>query len=499
MSSINKKIIFSEKNLQIIAWVIIAIGVIVRTAVFLQNRNLFIDEANLARNIYERNIPGLALPLIYEQYAPPVFLWIVKLCTGIFGYGEQAFRLYPFISGIASLVMLMLLLKELTSLKSLWYPLMLMTSAVILVRYSTELKQYSTDILIVLSLLLLAIKTDIQKVSVIRFAGIWSLAGTIAIWGAMPAVFVLSGVGMYYITICFQQKEYKKLGIVVLVGMFWIVQFVFYYLKILAPQANSDYLQNFHRGYFLFGLPNSKDQLMHNWYVCKGILEEAGGYAFLNWAFNSIMFVLGVVVCFYKAPAKGWLLVLPLVATIVAACLNQFSLIPRVAMFMIPLLLLLIGIGYDSLFSIKKLAWQIPIILIGIVCGFGHNSVYLIYKPFMNEQITDGMKFILQHQLSGQEIYVHHGARPAVVYYTEIHPNKEKWKDFKNAHMLWWDANYDYIGSQIHTPSGFLFTSLSTDELKNINDKIQQHQKVVDKLEGDQATTKCWAYIYNTK
>src|SRR5690606_20568037 len=81
---------------------LIAIGIILRLYVYFQNRNLIIDEANVARNIAERGFAALALPLDYAQYAPPVFLWITKFFTMLFGMGEMALRLYPLLCGIAS-------------------------------------------------------------------------------------------------------------------------------------------------------------------------------------------------------------------------------------------------------------------------------------------------------------------------------------------------------------------------------------------------------------
>ncbi|MEI8278333.1 MAG: hypothetical protein WCG87_01145 [Bacteroidota bacterium] len=283
-----------EKYLKILAWLIILVGVVVRVAVYIQNRNLFIDEANLARNIYERGFMALTTPLIYEQYAPPVFLWMVKLSALLFGYGEMALRLYPLLSGIGALVLMLLIMKELTSFKSLWYPLFLLASATILVKYSSELKQYMSDVFWVMSLVLLTLKTDVHKRSVVQFVFVWLIIGSVAIWSSMPTVFILSGVGSYYIWSCLLNKNYKKLIPVVIVGCLWLVQFLFYYLTILKPQANTSYLQNFHKDYFLFFIPNGKDQLMHNWYVCKGILLEAGGTTALAWIFNLLMFSLGL-------------------------------------------------------------------------------------------------------------------------------------------------------------------------------------------------------------
>ena len=71
----------SSKILKVIAIAVVALGIALRVAVYLQNRDISMDEANVARNLFERDFAGLLKPLFYEQFAPPVFLWIEKAVT----------------------------------------------------------------------------------------------------------------------------------------------------------------------------------------------------------------------------------------------------------------------------------------------------------------------------------------------------------------------------------------------------------------------------------
>eukprot|EP01136_Pigoraptor_vietnamica_P002975 Opistho-1_new@31642 len=134
-----------EKLYKWLAFAAIAAGIAVRIAVYLQNRNLMIDEANVARNIYERGFLQLLSPLSYEQYAPPLWLWAIKATTTLANMGEQALRFIPLVSGFATLILLYLILKQLNLFRSAWYALLLLASGYIYIRYSTELKQYMTD------------------------------------------------------------------------------------------------------------------------------------------------------------------------------------------------------------------------------------------------------------------------------------------------------------------------------------------------------------------
>jgi len=64
-------------------------------------RPVFIDEANVARNLFDRSFTGFFQPLDHQQYAPPFFMVVSKLCGELFSYGERALRL-PAIAGWAS-------------------------------------------------------------------------------------------------------------------------------------------------------------------------------------------------------------------------------------------------------------------------------------------------------------------------------------------------------------------------------------------------------------
>ncbi len=147
--------ILSDKNsnrwrqfFKLFVWLIIFIGITLRLLMFFQNRNLIIDEANIVRNLYERDFTELLQPLKYEQYAPPLFLWIEEILSLIFGYGEKALKLYPMLCGIAALFVFWHLMKRLVYESAIWLPLALMAFSPYVIEFSTTIKQYMPDALI---------------------------------------------------------------------------------------------------------------------------------------------------------------------------------------------------------------------------------------------------------------------------------------------------------------------------------------------------------------
>lgn len=488
----------TDKLLFWIAMFIMAAGIIVRLVVLIQNRNLIIDECNIARNIYERNFITLAEPLSYEQYAPPIFLWIVKLFTLMFGMGEQVLRLYPLLTGIGAIIMLYFVLQEYISLRALWYPLVLFASGYIFIRYSTEVKQYMPDIFISLSLIWLALKVNIASTVWYKFVGLWLFVGTVAIWASMPSVFMLSGVGVYYGLVCLQSKSYKKLSLLVIIALLWLAQFVFYYYAILKPQIESDYLQNFHKDFFLF-FSLKPTLLKHNYEICSALLGHAAGYWSLSMAFHIVLIIMAITVLLYKQIARAALLVVPILAVIVAAMAHQYSLIPRVALFMMPLLLILIGYGFELLIRIRFIVWRLILVLIALICVKNYNSAAkMIQKPFSDEEFTTGLRFFKKEHIAGEHLYIHNGSRPALIYYTQISPDKNTWAQFKDAHLLYWGANYDSIAANTNGRIGLIFTSVYNDELTMIRNTMEAHLTVVAKLD-DQKKHRVYAYVYQKK
>jgi len=480
----------------IFAWLIMLSGIVVRIAVYLQNRNFFIDEANVARNVYERGFAGLAKPLSYEQYAPPVFMWLLKLSGVLFGYGEYALRLYPIIAGVASVIALFYVLKELMPGRALWYPLLLFCVGFIFIKYSSELKQYVSDALVTLLLILLALKTDIFQKRQVQFILLWCIVGSIAIWLSMPSVFTLAGIGLYYMCICLQRKDYKRLLPVILTGGVWIAQFAFYYIVILKPQANTDYLQNFHREYFLILIPKGYEEMRHNWGVIKELINEASGYGKVNIITNGLLIVVGLVFFMRRSFAKSLLIIVPLATTMLAAGLHQYSLIPRVAIFMMPLLLILIGYGLEQVMSIRFVMPKVLVAGVALYCAYIFSSLNMLYKPHLFEQVTDEFSFLQKHGIKGSELYVHWGTKPAYIYYTEINPRRQQWQDLDNAHLVEWYTNWDSTVQSIHGRAAFIYTSLSLEDARNYNTQVKKYMALTDSLEIEDGRR--YAYIYRS-
>ena len=79
------------------------LGALLRLWQYWPGASLWADEANLALNIIERPLGHLLGPLDYRQVAPPGWLILEKAAVTLFGEGERALRLIPFLGGLLAL------------------------------------------------------------------------------------------------------------------------------------------------------------------------------------------------------------------------------------------------------------------------------------------------------------------------------------------------------------------------------------------------------------
>lgn len=484
--------LFTDKNLYRICLVIIAAGILLRIAFYGQNRCLFIDEANVARNIYERSFSGLTHPLSYEQYAPPLFLWLVKSCTILLGYHEMAFRLFSMICGVAALLLMHRALLRFSSPKAAWYPLFIMATGFIYIRYAAELKQYMCDVAVVLGLLLLALRCNALQMSQLKFFILWAFIGSLTIWLSMPGVFMLAGVMAYHAYSSFIRKKWSLLPLLFGIGIIWLAQFALYYKVILASQIKSSYLQDFHKDFFLFALPRNMNELSQNVEVLTKLMAAMGGKWATTITLHVAAFIIGIVYLFKKQLGLLILVATPLFCAFVATAAHQYALTPRLALFLMPLLLLLIASGLQQMMKIRFIAVKVVVLIAAAITMVNFNSFQLFWQRMDNEEITASMNFLKRKDITGFNLYVDDLARPAYIYYTTIHPRKDEWMEISDAHLLDWNCNYDSLGRIVQGKFGMLYCWATDAEISNAQVELQRSNHLV----ADTVVSGSRAYIY---
>jgi uncharacterized membrane protein len=171
------------------------LGGALRFAQYLANRSLWLDEAFLALNVVQRPFSQLLQPLDDEQVAPIAYLLAEKLAVITPGDNEYALRLFPCLAGIAALLLFYAVAKSCLAPKGLLISLVLFAVSGPLSYYSSEVKQYSSDVTVALLLYFLVLRYVERGELSGRSAVLLGTGGAIAIWFSHPAIFVLAGIG----------------------------------------------------------------------------------------------------------------------------------------------------------------------------------------------------------------------------------------------------------------------------------------------------------------
>lgn len=152
------------------------------------------DEAFVSVSFFGRGFADMVHPLEHYQIVPAGFMWLVLATTKLLGTGELALRLVPAVAGVASLGLFWHLARQLVDRRSAFLAFAFLVASYFPVRYSTEVKPYSTDLFFALWMLWAAWRIW-ERPSLSRWL-MFTAAGAISIWMSYPAVFVASGSGL---------------------------------------------------------------------------------------------------------------------------------------------------------------------------------------------------------------------------------------------------------------------------------------------------------------
>jgi hypothetical protein len=217
---------YSIENVAIVA--LLAAGVLLSLFQFLYNRSLWADEAMLALNIIQRNAFELLQPLDYEQVAPILFLQIEKLFSTILPNTEYGLRIFPLLCFWASIYFFYKIVKiQLNNTYAIIIALSLFVFNGILIYYSSEIKQYMTDVLVLLTLFYLVQKDYKKEKNKFYIMGI---VGALAIFLSNVAPIILLTCGLCLLYDEFFITKRRRIMPLSVVFVVWLGVFLVYYI-----------------------------------------------------------------------------------------------------------------------------------------------------------------------------------------------------------------------------------------------------------------------------
>ena len=389
---------------------------ILRARAYLTGRSLWHDEAALARNIVERSLAGLARPLDFNQGAPLGFLWVEKLLLLAPGDRDYWLRLFPFLAGIVSLILMFPVARRYT--RGLGVPIAVGLFAVsgAAIYYSSEAKQYSSDGFAAVLLLLVAYPCFGLRFSA-RHWLVLGLVGAGCLWLSHPAVFILAGIGVALSADIFSTRLWSRFPWIAGLGAFWMINFLAIYWISLRHLTSNPLLVS----YWALSYPPEAFWLHMDWFANRfpASLQDITGVPAL---LGAALWVLGGVTMLRRTPL-GLILLLPPLTALAAASVHSYPFYDRFLLFALPGICLFLGEGMEYLqYRLGNLNSMLGVVAtMGLAVALFYAPVSQAWHNFRQPDMVEHMKPVLAYvqnsRKPGETIYVYYGAQPAFIYY----------------------------------------------------------------------------------
>ena len=398
-----------------VAWLAIGVGAVVRVAQYLSGRSLWLDEAMLSLNILQRSWAGLLQPLDYHQGAPIGYLMLAKAATMVFGTSEWALRLVPLLAALAALPLFYWLAQEALQPNAAVLALALFAIVNPLVDFASEAKQYSSDVLVAIVLLLAATRVLRLERAKLRHGLGLGLLGAAALWFSHPAVFVLAGIGLVLLWRATRRKAWDQPGALVVIGGLWAGSFGVEYLILLRYLSHDQALLQYWASGFM-PLP----PLDVSWFIDAfvNLFQYSTGLMVAGIGIGALAFLDGVVTLWPERRAALALLLAPLGVTLLASAAHVYPFSERLLLFAAPCVLILVGAGIGHLWGLLRPAPVARFLLVGLLfLNPLYQTSYDLMHPRTKEEARPVLNYVRGHWQTGDVIFMPNASQFAYAYY----------------------------------------------------------------------------------
>ena len=457
-------------------WTIILIGIVLRVAQFAYNRALWFDEVLISRNIVERSFLELLEPLDYNQGAPIGFLIIEKLLLPLPGSRDLVLRIYPLICGVFALPVFYRVAAFYLGRKAIPIAVALLSFSGVLIYYSSEVKQYSSDVMITLLIIYLTIWVRSKSPTILRF-GTYAVAGAVAIWLSHPAVFVLAGLGTSLLLERLMRRDWKE-GLTLLpIFVIWLAGFGASYVLSLTDLTRHELLLDYwsnQRAFMPFPPKSLADMQWFSGMFFESFREVVGLYLP---GLGAFAFLYGLLDAAFARRTKLLELCSPIVFALIASGLQKYPFRSRMILYLSPILSLLIAHGVASTKRPVRSRLNWLGILLAVLLLF-HPVLFAaldLINPRVRQEIKPVLTYLAEHWQDGDSLHLYYGAKPAFEYYKQQYGlegisyttnsgSRDDWSvyldeldELEDTPRVWILFSHIYDGSGVDEEKLFLF------------------------------------------
>ena len=414
--------IIKKKWFEITLSVFVLLGIVLSLINLFHNTSLGLDQACLALNIVSRSYMELLTPLADGQSAPIGFLLTEKLLTNIFGPYDWVLKIFPFFSFILAIFLFFILNKKLfNSIKIALLSCALLSLNFTLIHYSTEVKQYSTDVLVAISIVLscLNFNANKNKLSILLHTSI----GAIAIWFSNIAVIMLVTTAIYNTYYSLFNNNKKEFSILTPISI-WLTSFIIYYLIFIYNNPHTDYMTNYWDAHFLPNNIFSKE--FYTFLYHKAIMIFAS--LILNnhlWIIALASYSFGILLLIKTKQINIlYILSFPILVHLGLSFYHLYPFEGRFLLYQIPFIITIISYSIISISTYFKSSHVSKIIiLISLLTSTLWSLKLIENSDSYEEEIKKSLSYVNTHISSTDNIYVYYSSAPAFKFYKKNYQN----------------------------------------------------------------------------
>ncbi len=355
----------------------IAVGVVLRLVQYVGDRSLWLDEALLSKSFIQRSFAQLArLPLDEGQVAPLGFVELERLQVALFGSGERTLRFWPFVAGIAALVLFARLARHVIPEMAAGATLLFAISPP-LVYYAAEVKPYAFDVLLAVILAVAAITLLEKDVTPAHW---WQVAvlGIVAPWLSLTAVFGLAAAALVVVARTWARGTARDWWRAAALAVAWGVSAGAGLLDVrrrMDPDT-ADYMRRYWAAGFFPFPPRSFHDLKWPVHFARSLCEEV--FASPATLLLVALATVGVVYMVRRRRSAALATLLPLIFALGASALHAYPLEGRLALFLAPLAILAVASAIGLVAQVPRFGSPVAVatllaIVVAPVVAFARN------------------------------------------------------------------------------------------------------------------------------
>lgn len=408
----------------------LALGIAIRAVDFLNCRSLGLDEARLAVNVASRSLLELLRPLDLDQSAPPLFLWGERLVFQLLGHSDCGLRLLPVAAGTAAGLLMYPLASRFLNDAEARLAAMIGMFCPLLITYSNAVKQYSVELLVAVLLLLFlewALRRDAERGVA---AGVLAV-GAVAPWISLSSIFVLSTAWVVLAGQGFRHRA-GAARLAVSSAVVWGGSGAIAYGAVYRDASRNPYMHRFWE--LAFVTPARPGFVGHAWktledqvwgFVSGDPLIDRRPYLWLLHVGSVLVVTLCALGCRRILRTRGraacWWLCGPALLTFVASMLSLFPIAPRLTLFLLPGMIVLVVAGLSEVIQRggeSAVPRRLAIATTVLVLPMAFQAVVRTFELETPGHFQRLVRELRERRMPGEPVYIFARSLPAWIYYS---------------------------------------------------------------------------------